>query len=127
MKCHAFDCTPDNFGKFSAVSGQLGSFSLDWAMAVQSITLEWVEVGPSAFGLVHDRRLVALVYWRGPDAAELAGLKSEPVVVEAGFSWVPADAPWDHFYLFEAPEPCPRDWERARREAAGAYLALARV
>jgi hypothetical protein len=92
-------------------------------MAVESITLEWVEVGRSAFGLVHDGRVVALVYWRGADAAEVEGLDCEPVVVEAGFSWVPSDAPWDHYYLFEAPEPCGRDWERARREAAFSYLA----
>jgi hypothetical protein len=92
-------------------------------MAVESITLEWVEVGRSAFGLVHDERVVALVYWRGADAAVVEGLDCEPVVVEAGFSWVPTDAPWDHFYLFEASEPSKRDWERARRDAAFSYLA----
>jgi hypothetical protein len=92
-------------------------------MAVESITLEWVEVGRSAFGLVYAGRVVALVYWRGADAAEVAGVHCEPVVVDAGFSWMPGDAPWDHFYLFEAPEPSPSDWERARREAACGYLA----
>ncbi|MCW3049888.1 MAG: hypothetical protein JWO74_4172 [Solirubrobacterales bacterium] len=91
-------------------------------MAVESITLEWVAVGCSAFGLVHEERVVALVYWRGADAAELTGADCEPVVVEAGFSWMPFDAPWDHFYLFAAPEPSPGDWERARREAASAFL-----
>jgi hypothetical protein len=45
------------------------------------------------------------------------------VVVEAGFSWVATDAPWEHFYLFEAPEPSGRDWEHARREAAFGYAA----
>jgi hypothetical protein len=94
-------------------------------MTVESITLEWVAVGGSAFGLVHDGRVVALVYWRSADAAELEGLDREPVVVEAGFSWVPSDAPWDHFYLFEASEPCRRDWERARRDAAFGYFARA--
>jgi hypothetical protein len=92
-------------------------------MAVESITLEWVEVGRSAFGLVHDGRVVALVYWRGADVAEVGGLDCEPVVVEAGFSWVPSDAPWDHFYLFEAPEPSECDWDCARREAAVGYFA----
>jgi hypothetical protein len=92
-------------------------------MAVESIRLEWVEVGTSAFGLVHDGRVVALVYWRGPGAARIDGLDFEPVVVEAGFSWVPSDSPWDHFYLFEAREPSQRDWERARRGAASGYFA----
>jgi hypothetical protein len=92
-------------------------------MAEESLTLDWVEIGRSAFGLVHDGRVVALVYWRGADAAVVEGLDCEPVVVEAGFSWVPTDAPWDHFYLFEAPEPSRREWERARREAAFGYVA----
>jgi hypothetical protein len=94
-------------------------------MAAESLTLDWVEVGRSAFGLVHDGRVVALVYWRGADAGELEGFDCEPVVVDAGFSWVPSDAPWDHFYLFEAPEPSEGDWERARRAAALSYVARA--
>jgi hypothetical protein len=92
-------------------------------MAEESLTLDWVEIGRSAFGLVHDGRVVAIVYWRGADAAEVEGLDGEPVVVEAGFSWVATDAPWEHFYLFEAPEPSGRDWEHARREAAFGYAA----
>jgi hypothetical protein len=36
---------------------------------------------------------------------------------------MPSDGPWDHYYLFEAPEPSEHGWERARREAAFAYFA----
>jgi hypothetical protein len=84
--------------------------------------LDWVAIGVSAYGLVRDDRILALVYWSGADVAELAGGDHEPVVTAAGFSWVACDVPWDHFYLFEAPHPSERDWRRARVLGASAYF-----
>jgi hypothetical protein len=84
-------------------------------------TLHWVAVGVAAFGLVLGGRIVAIVYWEGADVAELAA-DGEPVVTEPGFTWVWAQQPWEHFYLFPAPDPVPEAWERAREEAARAYL-----
>jgi hypothetical protein len=86
------------------------------------ITLDWVSVGGGAFGLVLDGRIVALLYWDNADVAELREPPGEPVVTDAGFSWVPADRPWEHFYLFDAPEPDYRDWQQARDKAAHAYF-----
>jgi hypothetical protein len=83
------------------------------------ITLDWVAVGRGAFGLVLSGHIVALVYWEGADVAELGG---EPVVTDAGFSWVPADRPWEHFYLFATPNPGEADWPQARALAARAYF-----
>lgn len=88
----------------------------------EPITLQWVSVGAGAFGLVLAGHIVALVYWEGPDVAELGGPGGEPVVTDAGFSWVPVDRPWEHFYLFETSNPGEGDWARAREFAARAYL-----
>lgn len=89
----------------------------------EPITLDWVAVGTSAFGLVFTGQIVALVYWQGADVAELDGPRGDPVVTDAGFSWVPADRPWEHVYLFQAPNPAEADWGRARELAARAYFA----
>lgn len=88
-------------------------------------TLSWVAVGGSAFGLVYLERIVALVYWERADVAELGGPGGDPVVTDAGFSWVPVDQPWEHFYLFEAPDPRDGAWEQARVQAAHAYFGWA--
>jgi hypothetical protein len=86
------------------------------------ITLDWVAVGPGAFGLVWDGRIMALVYWERAGVAQRSGPGGEPVVTDPGFSWVPVDLPWEHFYLFQAPNPVEGDWARARELAARAYF-----
>jgi hypothetical protein len=91
----------------------------------EPVTLDWVAVGVSAFGLVQDDRILAVVYWSPADVAETADGGHEPVVTEAGFSWVASDAPWDHFYLCGAPHPSDHEWSRARELAAHAYFAHA--
>jgi hypothetical protein len=93
----------------------------DESMSIDAgrIMLEWVAVGTGAFGLVFSGHIVALVYWEGADVAERGG---EPVVTDAGFSWVPADRPWQHFYLFATPNPAEGDWAQARALAARAYF-----
>jgi hypothetical protein len=83
------------------------------------ITLAWVAVGALAFGLVHAGQIVALVYWERADVAELDG---DPAVTDAGFSWVPAGLPWEHFYLFAAPHASADAWAQAREQAARAYF-----
>ena len=88
----------------------------------EPITLNWVAVGERAFGMVFSGRIVALVYWESTDVAETGGPGGEPVVTDAGFAWVPADLPWEHFYLFQAPNPAESDWARARELAARAFF-----
>jgi hypothetical protein len=73
--------------------------------------LDWIPLGEQACGLVFGGRVVALVYWQDAQS-EHSG---------AGFWWVPADLPVDHFSLFAASDPTPTDWERAREGAAHAY------
>jgi hypothetical protein len=82
-------------------------------------TLHWVAVGGAAYGLVLGGRIVALVYWEDADVAEADG---EPVVTDAGFTWVLSHRPWEHFYLFPAGDPEPSHWARARGAAAAAYF-----
>jgi hypothetical protein len=79
--------------------------------------LDWVPLGEHACGLVHGGRVVAVVYWQ--DA------RSDGEDEHAGFWWVPADLPVDHFSLFAAPSPADADWARARARAADAYVAWA--
>jgi hypothetical protein len=79
---------------------------------------QWVAIGARAFGLVVAGRIVALVYWQAVQEAE----RGESSGVDAGFAWVPADLPVDHFFLFPATNPAEGDWARARELAAGAYL-----
>jgi hypothetical protein len=86
---------------------------------VQPITLNWVAVGAGAFGLVLADHIAALVYWDGPD------LGGSGAVAGAGFSWVAADQPWEHRYLFVAFNPTDADWARARELAAQAYFEYA--
>jgi hypothetical protein len=83
------------------------------------IMLEWVAVGKDACGLVLSEHIVALVYWEDADVAEQDG---EPVVTDAGFSWLPTDRPWEHFHLLAAPAPDAGGWAHARSLAAHAYL-----
>jgi hypothetical protein len=53
----------------------------------------------------------------------VGGSGGEPVVTAARFSWVAVEAPWEHFFLFEAPEAGPGEWGQARRSAAHAFFA----
>src|SRR4051812_44343060 len=71
-------------------------------------TLDWIPLGEHACGLVFGGRIVALVYWQGapPGGDHGSG--------EAGFWWVPAELPVDHFSLFAASYPDAADWARAR-------------
>ena len=92
---------------------------IDLPIEPDRTTLDWVAIGTGAFGLVLFGHIVALVYWEGADVAEADG---EPVVTEPGFSWVPADRPWEHFYLFAVPSPDEDGWAQARALAARAYL-----
>ena len=85
----------------------------------ERIMLDWVAVGTGAFGLVVSGHIVALLYWKGADVAEFGG---EPVVTDAGFSWVPADHPCEHFYLVATPNPGEDEWGQARALAARAYF-----
>ena len=85
-------------------------------------SLEWVALGTRACGLVSAGRIVALVYWLGTDDAALDEGSVLPAVGEAGFFWVPAGLPVDHFSLFKAPNPAESDWVRARELAARSYL-----
>jgi hypothetical protein len=96
------------------------------SISAERITLEWVAVGERAFGLVHADRIVALVYWEDANVGELGGMDGEPVVTDSGFSWVPTDAPWEHFYLFETAVPGEESWARARELAGRAYFDGAR-
>jgi hypothetical protein len=73
--------------------------------------LDWIPLGEHACGLVFGGRIVALVYWQD----------AEPEHSGAGFWWVPADLPVDHFSLFAASNPTAMDWARAREHAANAY------
>jgi hypothetical protein len=83
------------------------------------ISMDWIAVGARAFALVVAGRIVAIVYWHGAELGEPGGV---PAVGDAGFSWVPADLPVDHFFLFAAPNPAEGDWARARETAADAYI-----
>jgi hypothetical protein len=85
-------------------------------------SLDWAQVGAWTFGLVFAGRIVALVYWQGAEVADLGGPDVALVARDAGFAWVPADLPVDHFFLFEAPNPAEDDWIRARALTAEAYL-----
>jgi hypothetical protein len=76
----------------------------------------------SAFGLVHHGRIVALASWEGTDVAELGGPGGDPVVTDPGFCWCRRTGR-EHFHL-RAPLP-DGAWERARRQAAGAYFEYA--
>jgi hypothetical protein len=82
-------------------------------------SLDWIPLGEHACGLVFGGRIVALVYWQGapPGGDHGSG--------EAGFWWVPAELPVDHFSLFAASYPDQADWARARERAAEAYAAWA--
>jgi hypothetical protein len=88
-------------------------------------TLRWVPVGASACGLVLAGRIIALVYWQGPDAADLGQPGDRPIATCPGFSWLPVDRPSEPMHLFEAPDPAAGDWERARELAALGYFDLA--
>ena len=92
-----------------------------WTMSIDAmpIMVGWVAVGERACGLVFAGRIAALVYWQ---PAQLTEAGAEPMVCNAGFSWVPVDLPVDHFFLVEAPDPDEADWARARELAASAYL-----
>ena len=85
--------------------------------------LGWVPVRELTFGLVFAERIVALVYWQGAEMADLGGPDGAPMARAAGFAWVPADLPVEHFFLFEAPNPAEHDWIRARELAAEGYFA----
>jgi hypothetical protein len=86
----------------------------------QTAAPRWVPAGASACGLLLARHIVALVYWHGPDAADLG----EPVATRAGFAWVAVDRLAEPVHLFEAPNPATADWARARELAALGYLDL---
>jgi hypothetical protein len=77
--------------------------------------LEWIPLGEHACGLVFGGRVVALVYWQD---AQPGGEHEHSA---AGFWWVPADLPVDHFSLFAASNPTAVEWARAREHAAIAY------
>jgi hypothetical protein len=96
------------------------------SISAERITLEWVAVGERAFGLVHAGRIVALVYWEHANVAELGEIGGEPTVTQSGFAWVAADAPWEHFYLFETEVPGEESWAHARDMAARAYFDVSR-
>jgi hypothetical protein len=96
------------------------------SISAERITLEWVAVGERAFGLVYADRIVALVYWEDANVGVLGGPSGEPTVTDAGFSWVPADGPWEHFYLFETAVPNEKSWAHARELAAQAYFDASR-
>ena len=84
-------------------------------------TLRWVPVGASACGLVLAGRMIALVYWQGPDAAEPG---EHRVATPPGFSWLPVDRPSEPAHLFAAPKPAAADWDHARELAVLGYVDL---
>ena len=76
---------------------------------------DWIPIGAGAFGLVLSGQIVALVYWQDGDV-------TEPALSDPGFSWVPADRPWEHFHPVAVPNPGEGDWAHARAPAARAYF-----
>ena len=53
--------------------------------------------------------------------------RAQQTADDAGFARVPADLPWEHYYLFQAPNPAEDDWVRARELAARAYCERTRA
>ncbi len=63
----------------------------------------WGQAGNTYYA-VDNRQIVALLYW--DSAGVEAGPDGEPVITEAGWFWLPSDAPDRHFPI-DAPDPSP--------------------
>jgi hypothetical protein len=85
------------------------------------LELTWFSLGRQAFGLAHEGRLMAVLYWTPSEAGEIDGAGGEPMVTDPGFFLADTESPTEHVHVVDG-ENVTEDWQRAFDEANRLFL-----